>query len=187
MDVFALRDGRIVTIRQIRADDGERLRASHERLSPESQYGRFMSSKPQLTGADTRYLVDVDGHDHLALVATVTESDDEAIVAVARCVRVRPGSTTAEFAIVVGDDYQRLGLARELMARLAGAATEHGVRRFRATAFADNLAIHRVIVRVAVGEPDYQRLGPITEVEFDLPARLDCGVRRATPARRAAA
>lgn len=63
----------MVVIRPIRADDSERLQLSHERLSSESRYRRFMSSKPHLTAADTRYLVDVDGCDHFALVATVAE------------------------------------------------------------------------------------------------------------------
>ncbi len=77
-----------VLIRPIRADDGERLSASHARLSPESRYRRFLSAKPELTGADVRYLVEVDGIDHIALVATQPSLPGEPIVAVARCIRV---------------------------------------------------------------------------------------------------
>ena len=172
MHLYALNDGREVTIRPIRADDGERLQQSHARLSPESQYRRFLSTKPQLTTADTRYLVDVDGLGHFALVATVMESGEEAIVAVARfvCLLTVPG--TAEFAIVVGDAYQRQGLARELLATLTDAAGERGIRRFRAMMFADNIAIARLLSDQAVGEPRRSSLGSVSELEIDLPPRF---------------
>ena len=70
MDVHALTDGRQVGIRPIRADDAVRLREAHTRLSPETRYRRFLAAKPQLSAADSRYLVEVDGSDHFALVAT---------------------------------------------------------------------------------------------------------------------
>jgi len=46
MDSYALKDGTVVEIRPIRADDSERLRTSHARLSPESRYRRFLGAKP---------------------------------------------------------------------------------------------------------------------------------------------
>ncbi|HZE03949.1 MAG TPA: hypothetical protein VE127_01925, partial [Solirubrobacteraceae bacterium] len=88
VDIHALSDGRIISIRPIRADDSERLALSHSRLSEESRYRRFMSTKPELTPADARYLVNIDGRDHYALVATVAEPDGEAIIGVARYIRL---------------------------------------------------------------------------------------------------
>jgi len=173
MDLCALPDGRVVTIRPIQPDDGERLRLSHERLSPESRYRRFMSSKPFLSAADARYLVDVDGCDHYALVATVAEPAGEAIVAVARFVRLPHDRSTAEFAIVVGDRWQRLGLAGELLGRLADAAVTRGVRRFEAVVLADNLPIQRLIRELAAGPVHRRRDGNTIEVSFPLPTRRD--------------
>lgn len=150
-----------------------------------------MSSKPNLSAADTRYLVDVDGHDHVALVAALrgggmatlgpepagesTPSagpggETETIVAVARFVRTRVDPQTAEFAIVVGDALQRQGLGTELMSRLAAAAAHRGILRFRATIFADNLAIHRLMEGVGSGELRCRRLGTISELDIDLAA-----------------
>ncbi len=142
MECHTLNDGRQVAIRPIGPDDHERLRASHARLSPESRYRRFLATKPELSSADARYLVEVDGSDHLALVATLPDEPDEPIVAVARYIRLPDDPAAAEYAIVVGDDYQRQGLAGELMTRLAHAAVARGVKRFRATMLADNIAIH---------------------------------------------
>jgi RimJ/RimL family protein N-acetyltransferase len=170
MHKYALTDGREVRIRSIRADDNARLRASHARLSPESRYRRFLATKPELSTADARYLVEIDGADHFALVATVPAEPGEPIVAVARYVRLPDDPTAAEFAIVVGDEYQRQGLAGELMARLADVAACHGIRRFRATMLADNLAIHHVVARLAHGPVQRQQLGSISEVDFALAA-----------------
>jgi len=157
-------------IRPIQADDRERLQLHHERLSPESRYRRFMASKPQLSDADARYLVDIDGRDHFALVATTLDREDETIVAVARFVRLPSDRDAAEFAIVVSDPYQRQGLAGALIERLAEAAAQRGVRRFVATALADNLAIHHLLDRVGTGDLRVERLGSISELAVDLAA-----------------
>jgi RimJ/RimL family protein N-acetyltransferase len=173
VDICALPDGRVVTIRPIRPDDVERLRLSHERLSPESRYRRFMVTKPHLTEADAEYLVHIDGCDHYALVATVDAGDSEDIVGVARFVRVPDDEAVAEFAIVVRDEWQHQGLGGELLGRLADAAVTRGVRRFMAFVFPDNLAIHRSIERLAVGPVRRRREGNAFEVDFDLPTRDD--------------
>jgi RimJ/RimL family protein N-acetyltransferase len=165
-----LHDDQLVEIRSIRTDDGPRLRASHSRLSPKSQYQRFLGVKPELSAADTRYLVDVDGCSHFALVATEAETGQ--IVAVARFVRLSDDSEAAEFAVVVGDDYQRQGLATELMDRLAAAAAQRGVRRFRAAMLADNVAIRRLMQRLAAGPVRILERGTVILLEIELAAAL---------------
>ncbi|MDQ2897708.1 MAG: GNAT family N-acetyltransferase [Actinomycetota bacterium] len=171
-----------VEIRPIRADDGVRLRASHARLSPESRYRRFLGAKPTLTESDARYLVEVDGRDHVALVATApVDGADGEIIAVARFVRLPDEPDTAEFAIVVADAYQRRGLATELLRDLAAVATERDITRFRATMLADNIAIQRMLERLAAGEASYLRCGSVIEMEITLPvaAQLDTETRAA--------
>jgi len=171
MDLCALNDGRVVTIRPIRPDDLERLQLSHARLSEETRYRRFMSAKPNLSVADAHYLVDIDGTDHYALVATAPGPDGEVIVGVARYIRLPDRAGTAEFAIVVGDAWQGHGLAHELMGRLADAAVTRGVERFCATILPHNLAIQRVIESLAAGPVQRRRDSTVFEVEFPLPTR----------------
>ncbi len=177
---LALRDHRpAVLIRPITAGDEDRLRDSHERLSPESRYRRFLAAKPHLTAADLRYLVDVDGCDHHALVATQPELPGEPIVGVARFIRIPGNREVAEVAIVVGDAQQRQGTGRALLDELAQAAVRRGVRRFRATMLADNVAVQRLFESLADGPATRRRLGEITEMDFALPgaegAGPDCG------------
>ena len=159
-----------VRIRPIGADDGARLQASHARLSPESRYRRFLGAKPTLSESDARYFVQIDGSDHVAYVATATVAGQEGeIVAVARFIRIAEASSTAEFAIVVGDAYQRRGLATEMLRRLAVAARRRGITRFRASMLSDNVAIQRMLELLAVGEVSYKRCGSVTEMEITLP------------------
>jgi acetyltransferase len=179
--LHALPDGREVAIRPIRADDGDRLRASHARLSPESRYRRFLAAKPELSSADARYLVEIDGSDHFALVATAPDEDGRPIVGVARYIRSPHDRESAEFAIVVTDAYQRQGLGTALLSRLADAAMARGVRSFRATMLADNVAVHRLLQRHAAGPLEERRLGELSEVEIELSARRD-DIRTGSPA-----
>jgi RimJ/RimL family protein N-acetyltransferase len=163
----------------MRGDDHGRLRESHERLSSETRYRRFLAVKPHLTSADVRYLVDIDGCDHFALVATLPDGDathpPESIVGVARFIRFPDNREAAEVAIVINDAFQGRGMGTELVARLAEAAVARGVRRFRATALADNIAIHRLFESLAAGPVERRRLGEISEIEFPLPGAVGSG------------
>jgi RimJ/RimL family protein N-acetyltransferase len=181
--IYALNDGTEVRIRPIRADDGERLQASHARLSPESRYRRFLAAKPELTTADARYLAELDGCDHFALVATL-DDEEGSIIAVTRFIRIPGDPHVAEFAIVVGDAYQGQGLATEMTAQLARAAARRGITRFRASILADNLAVRRLLEGLAEGPPRELRTGSTSELEIDLPCRE---VLRHPEARRTAA
>jgi RimJ/RimL family protein N-acetyltransferase len=134
-----LQDGVRVVIREIRPSDRHLLEGSRARFSDESMRRRFLGPKPTLTGTELRYLTEVDGQDHHAIVA-VPIDDLGAIVAVARFVRLAGDPTTAEAAIIVADEYQGRGLGKQLAHQLADAARERDIRRFTASMLTDNAA-----------------------------------------------
>jgi len=153
---FVLADGTRTAIRSIRAEDKGPLVKAHARLSPETVQRRFLSPKPRLSTADLRYLTEVDGIDHVAMVAVEAERP-ERILAVGRFVRDPLTPDTAEFAIVVGDPFQRLGLG-SLLARLLAEQAHHlEIRRFTATILSDNVAVRRLIAAIS------QRLTYVSE------------------------
>ncbi len=172
--VFELGDGIRVRIRPIEPEDKERLVDGLRRLSDESIRKRFLAAKPRFTRAELRYLTEVDGVHHLALVA-VLEDDPEQIVAVARCVRLEPGGDTAEFAIVVGDPLQRQGLGTVLATALADAACQVGIRAFAATTLADNEAVQRLMDTFAMRLRQNVGAGGVRELTAELP---ECGSGR---------
>jgi GNAT superfamily N-acetyltransferase len=150
-----LTDGTAVTIREIRATDKDLLAAGHARLSERSQLRRFLGSKPKLTASDLRYLTEVDGVNHYAVVALLGGD----IVGVARWVRLVDDPPEAEAAVVVGDHLQGRGLGKILARDLADAARARGVRRISASIMSDNppaLALMRVIgERLTASGPDH--------------------------------
>jgi RimJ/RimL family protein N-acetyltransferase len=162
-----LSDGTCVLIRPVEPGDKPRLEAAMARLSRESIRRRFLAAKPSLSSAELRYLTEIDGVDHLALVG-VLEHDPERIVAVARCVRAEPGATTAELAIVVGDELQGKGLGGIIARELAGAACAVGIRRFAATTLADNDAVQRLMHGLAARIEHRVQEGGVREVVAEL-------------------
>ena len=161
-----LTDGTRVLIREIRASDKDLLAAGHARLSERSQLRRFLGSKPKLTSSDLRYLTEVDGVNHFAVVALAAGE----IVGVARWVRLVDDPAEAEAAVVVGDALQGRGLGKLLARELADAARSRGVRRIRASILSDNPPAHalmRVIAhRLTQGVHDHG----VHEVTADLAA-----------------
>ena len=168
MDTFVLTDGTRLTIRPIRAADKDELTAGLGRLSPTTVHKRFLSPKTRFSSTELRYLTEVDGHHHAALVAE--ESDPpHRIVAVARYVELPDEPGTADVAIVVGDPLQGQGLGTVLAAHLAEEAARNGIRGFSATMQSDNLAAHRLMAHLS-GHLERRRSG---SGQDELIARLD--------------
>jgi RimJ/RimL family protein N-acetyltransferase len=162
-----LTDGTRVRIRPVEPADKPRLEVALSRLSRESIRRRFLAAKPSLSAAELRYLTEVDGFQHIALVAVLAD-DPDAIVAVARCIRTKPGGATAEFAIVVGDDLQGKGLGTTLAQALAVAAHAAGIRRFTATTLADNDAVHHLMDALSVRLEQRIQQGGVREIVAEL-------------------
>jgi len=163
-----LPDGTRVLIRPVEPGDKPRLAAAVARLSAQSARLRFMAAKPSLSNAELRYLTEIDGSDHIALVAVLADDPDR-VAGVARCVREAPGADTAEFAIVVGDPLQGLGLGTVLTRALGEAAARAGIRRFSATTLAENVAVERLIEHVAEHVERRPGGGGVRELLADLP------------------
>ena len=103
----ALRDGSHVRVRQGHRSDQELLQRGFERLGPESRYRRFLAPMPELSEAMVRYLLEVDHHDHEAIIA-LDEQTGEGI-GVVRYFRITERRDAAEFAVTVIDDRQATG------------------------------------------------------------------------------
>jgi RimJ/RimL family protein N-acetyltransferase len=143
-----LGDGAPVLIRPIRADDKRMLSEALLRLSDDSVQRRFLSPKRSFSRTELRYLTEVDGRDHVALVAEYPAEPVRRLIAVARFVRLSDDPEAAEVAITVADNWQRRGLGSLLAARLAEEARRLGIRRFTATMAADNLPAHRLMSKL---------------------------------------
>jgi acetyltransferase len=147
--VVELSDRTRLEVREIRPTDKELLSAGLARLSEETVYRRFLGPKPSFSRAELRYLTEVDGRDHVALVALDPAEEsfgrEQAVIGVARFVRLGEDPRAAEISIVVGDAYQRKGLGTTLGLALADAALERGIERFTASMLGQNAAAHGLL------------------------------------------
>ena len=113
-------------------EDAERERAFVHGLSDESRYFRFFYQLHELTPAMLARFTQVDYDRELALVVLTPTPKGEQFIAVARYV-ANPDHESAEFAIVVADEWQNRGVARKLMERLIAAAKTRGFVRLQGT------------------------------------------------------
>src|SRR5215468_6351542 len=135
----ALRDGSTVLIRPVQSADAPLLADGFARLSPRSRQLRFLTGKKQLSGAELRYLTDLDHHDHEAFGA-LNPADGRG-VGIARYIRHPGDPHAAEIAITIVDDWHGRGLGTELLTRLSARARSAGIQRFTALVAEDNTAI----------------------------------------------
>jgi RimJ/RimL family protein N-acetyltransferase/predicted HD phosphohydrolase len=165
-DTAILRDGSKIMIRPIQRSDAELLARAYERLSEESRRRRFIVAPPRLSDEDLRYLTDVDGNRHDALVAVDPETGD--LVGEARYVREPGHPDTAEVAAVVVDDWRGRGVATKLLTDLTNTARERGIARYKAVVEADNKVVLDALAKLG-GEPKPAPDG-LLELEFEVPA-----------------
>jgi len=137
-----LADGRTVTIRPIRPDDGNRAKDFLTALSGESRYLRFQRWVAAPSNDLIHFLTDVDFERHLALVCTVPHDHDEELVGEARYV-ANPDGKGCEFSIVIADSWQKTGIAGLLMDALIRAARERGLTLMEGLVLSSNVAMLR--------------------------------------------
>jgi len=166
---FQLPDGRRAHVRAIASQDKALLAAAMLRLSAASSYGRFLSPKSRLSVAELRYLTEVDGYNHFALIA-VAAADPRCLVGVGRYVRQRDDPHTAELAVVVDDQWQGMGLGRHLGLSLADHARERGVRRLMGLVLSENVAAHRLLAAISGRLSRSSRHAGVSEVYAELAA-----------------
>lgn len=142
-----LRDGTVVHVRPIRPEDAEMERRFVQGLSEQTRYFRFFYRMHELTPAMLARFTQVDYDREMALVGVVDEPDTpegKRIVGVARFIQ-NPDRETAEYAIVVADDWHGRGLGALLMRRLADVARRKGLVRFEGAVLRENAAMVKFI------------------------------------------
>lgn len=177
-----LDDGRRVQIRPIRKSDKDTLLDAFDRLSPRSRYHRFFSSMTELPDGLADGLVDVDHRQHLAwVIADPSEEssvnpDMPLAIGAARIVVDEGDATTAEAAVALVDDYQRLGIGNLLIELLVSTAAEIGVDVLRFEVLRDNSGMRAVLKNLGARSRPVPGDAKVVHYLYDVPDFADMDV-----------
>lgn len=162
-----LDNGIQVFLRPIRPGDKLALQCGLRELSDDSTRARFLAPKDHFSRSELTYLTEVDGHDHVAVVA-VEAAHPTRIVGVGRFIRDPEEPESAEAAITVADHLQGQGLGRLLGTKIADAARARGITRFSASMLSDNEAVLRLFASIS----DRLELSPVDSPVREIVAQL---------------
>ena len=145
---WSLRDGRQVTIRPIRPEDEPLMVTFHGRLSERSVYFRYfhlMKLNQRVAHERLTRICFIDYEREMALVAEWRDpaTGEPAIIGVGRLTKVH-GTAEAEIAVLVADEFQRLGLGGELMRRVIAVATAERLSAIHGDVLTDNIEMIRL-------------------------------------------
>lgn len=142
---WKMKNGKDIIIRPIRPEDEPLMVKFHETLSDRSVYYRYFSSFSLNRRVAHERLLRICFSDYdreMALVAECTdpETRERSIMAVGRLNKLHL-SNEAEVAVLVSDQYQNLGLGRELLRRIIQVARDEKLSRVSAEMLPDNIAM----------------------------------------------
>jgi ribosomal protein S18 acetylase RimI-like enzyme len=132
-----LRDGSLIRLRPVTADDKGLLLEGFNRLSARARRLRFLAPADHLTQSQLAYLSEVDHHDHVAWGAL----DGDAPAGVGRWIRLVDDPMACDVAVTILDDYQRRGIGRLLLQTLAVSARARGIGVMHFDVLAENEAM----------------------------------------------
>jgi acetyltransferase len=134
---WKLPNGETITIRPIRPEDASIEQSFVRDLSPQSKYFRFMQGLNELTQEMLVRFTQLDYNRELALIAVLERDGRETELAVARYV-TNPDGQSCEFAVVVADQWQHIGIGSHLICELIDAARRSGLRTMTGEILASN-------------------------------------------------
>src|SRR5208282_2907524 len=145
---WTMQDGTQVTIRPIRPEDEPLIAKFHETLSDRSVYLRYfctMSLNRRVAHERLLRICFGDYDREIALVAENTDpgTGERRIMAVGR-INKHHARNKAEGAVLVSDQYQKLGLGNELMRRVIEIARDEKLSRVSLETLPDNIAMKAI-------------------------------------------
>jgi acyl-CoA hydrolase/GNAT superfamily N-acetyltransferase len=129
--------GLSILLRPVKITDEPLLKELGHRLSDQSIYNRFFSTRTDMPHEYLQRLVVIDYSKKMAILGVLRHEQSEEVIAVGRYF-IDESSYSAEIFLVVRDDYQNQGLGRELLSYLTYLAKKQGLLWFTAEVLLEN-------------------------------------------------
>jgi acetyltransferase len=124
---WQLPNGTEITIRPIRPEDADMEKDFVHNLSERSKYFRFMQALQELTPEMLVRFTQIDYDREMAFIAV--NKDDDKELGVGRYM-MNPDGNSTDFALVVSDQYQGMGIGFRIMRALMQSAKHKGITKF---------------------------------------------------------
>jgi acetyltransferase len=151
VSTFRTKSGSLARIRPIRPEDEPAMIQFHKKLSDSTIYMRylgFLKLEQRIAHERLTRICFIDYDREIVLVAEWLRpsSGQSEIVGVGRLSKLH-GRNEAEFAVLIRDDFQRLGLGSELLTRLLAVARDEKLDRVYAVMAAENTAMQKMAAK----------------------------------------
>jgi acetyltransferase len=163
---YELRNGEDVSIRAMRPEDETLIIAMHGRHSEHTIRMRYFSMVKVLSRDSLIRLCHLDYDREMALAAIKADGTGEIMLGVSRYY-LHPETGDAEFAVIVSDAHQKLGLGRHLMQQLIALARERGVKRLIGLVLSENTPMLALTASLGFTPPVAVEAG-VVRVEMSL-------------------
>ena len=135
----------LVSIRPIRMSDADNPESLREQFSTKSILQRFLGYVPIASPKVIKALTDIDYKCKLALITETISSEDSEIIAITRI--ACECEEKAEFAIIIADDWQGMGLASVMMDLMIRVTRDLNYKILFAYTFSDNKKMIGMFIR----------------------------------------
>ena len=159
---------KVVRIRPIRPDDADELERFYADLSPDSRRRRFFSVSAGVSSRQSAGFCTTD-HEHREGFVAVVDGNLAAYERIVGHLCMEPDEgPSVEVAIAVADAYQGQRIGRRLMTAGIDWARHEGFAVLRATIFASNSAIDRLLIGTGLPTRQGDAGAGTTEIILDL-------------------
>ena len=138
-----------IQIRPVKNSDIYLLQDFFSSLSNETLYSRYHSARKVMSHEQLQKFIAVDYRDEMIILALLKIDGIEEVVGIGEY-RITEKSVMADIALTVRDDYQNLGIGRELFNYLTEIAKNAGILGFTAEVLADNTSVDRMSERMGI-------------------------------------
>ena len=139
-ETFVLRDGTNIVVRPIRPSDEALMAAFVQTVSAESARNRFHARRSQPAAPEIYRFTHIEPGKEIAFIAIAAVAGCDVQTGVIRYC-VDENESSAEFALLIADDWQRKGIARRLLSQLVSYAKFAGLESLHGVMYSTNDAM----------------------------------------------
>jgi len=163
---LTLKNGKEVFIRPVRPTDEFYILDLFGKLGSDSIYMRFLSPLKSLPEDLLFRSTHIDYDKNFALAAVIRENGKDSFIAVVRY-GYDAGENVTDFAIVVRDDWQRIGLGKILLEKIFTIGNEHSISSFVSIIDSSNHAMKHILKELGF-EVHYSYANGATKVRISV-------------------